>query len=278
METCHGNPGRKGRPEQQNGILTSSPTHRVAATAKRLKLSFCTACANRTHQLKKVYEENVEAIAGDVATEWIILNFGSTDDLDDFMASRLPHSPNRVIYVRAKSNPPWHASVAKNMAHRLAAGDVLINLDCDNRINDAIAQVRDFFSQGARLLHLWSGVMPDGTYGRIAVERDVFRQVGGYNEEFLPMGYQDTDLIRRISTLGFLCLHARVAPDSAVRNTKEESVSSCPHQNLTWRDFNEQNKEHSVGNIATGQIIANTGLPWSPLSIDLLQGCIPDVF
>ena len=149
-------------------------------------ISFCTTCHNRLYQLKSVFDANAAAIARNSDTDWTILNFNSEDNIDDFMFSKLRSCPPTVHYVTEASGRPWHLSVAKNIAHRLATGSVLVNLDCDNLIGDAIDVVRRFFDQGCKILHMWSGIHRDGTCGRIAVAKDVFYKLQGYDESFLP--------------------------------------------------------------------------------------------
>ncbi|HTB79580.1 MAG TPA: glycosyltransferase family A protein [Opitutaceae bacterium] len=233
-------------------------------TGQSRRISFCTTCSNRLNQLSQVFDKNSKAASEEIDIEWVVLNFGSLDGLHEFMLERLPSSSNRIVYAQELSGRSWHSCIAKNAAHQIATGDILVNLDCDNLIGDAIQIIRDYFSQGCQALHLWSGVFGDGTYGRIAILRKLFYDLGGYDESFYPMGYQDTDLLKRASALGIPALHSRCSAAFAIKNTKDDSTRSCAQKGHSWRDFNRMNKELSFANIANGKLVANaiTGLQY----------------
>lgn len=217
-----------------------------------IQISFCTTCCGRTNQLKQTFAANATIVAGDVSLEWIIVNYGSKDDLHAFMMAQLPQLPARIVYAQELSGNPWHASVAKNTAHRLGSGQILMNLDCDNYIGSAAEILKNYFDNGCQALHLWSGVNRDGTGGRIALSRDLFYKVGGYDETFLPMGYQDYDLLARASASGAAILEARCAPGMALQNDKVASIRNCKVTGLAWEDFDRLNRERSRANLAAG--------------------------
>jgi hypothetical protein len=248
------------------------PSAPQPAESPAMAISFCTACANRLFQLERVFAANAAILAQHADVEWVLVNFGSRDKLDAFVAARRSSLPARFVYGRVAGAPAWHASVAKNVAHRAARGRILVNLDADNRIGDAVATIRAFFAQGCTVLHLWSGVMNDGTFGRIAVQRELFEELGGYDESFYPMGYQDFDLLRRATAAGHFVLHAPCAPGTAVPNTKEDSIRHCAEPALTWRDYNDHNRLQSRANIAAGRLVANAGRQPGPACERLLGG------
>jgi hypothetical protein len=191
--------------------------------------------------------------------EWVIINYGSTDGLTAFIEPALARCSMRITYLSFDAPRPWHSSIAKNWAHAAAAGDILVNLDCDNLIGDAAEVVKRYFDQGCRLLHLWSGVFSDGTYGRIALRKQLFHHLGGYDESFHPMGFQDSDLIHRAVALGHSALHYRSSSRLAIRNSKEDSIRNCKTKDLAWRDYNDINRALSRKNIAAGRLVANGG-------------------
>src|ERR1700722_6590774 len=120
-------------------------------------ISLCTTCHNRAHQLKAVFEHNLSRVLRDSNAEWIILNYNSQDDLDSFILERLGQCGGCVRYVRERSGRSWHARIAKNIAHRAARGDILMNLDCDNRLGDCLAILREEVRGPIGGLHNWSG-------------------------------------------------------------------------------------------------------------------------
>jgi len=236
-------------------------------------ISFCTTCANRLHQLKQTFDQNCAVISREPRTEWIILNCNSKDGLHDFMMSRLGRLVGRIKYATVLSQKPWHMSVAKNDAHRLAKGAVLVNLDCDNFIGEAVTLIRDAFAAGADLLHFWSGTFGDGTCGRIAIKRTAFHELGGYDESFMPMGYQDRDLLDRARAKGFSVRERRIRGAMALANDKRESVKHCEAGDLSWRDFLGFNRLRSKLNIARGRLVANSGTIWNESDVRVYDGC-----
>jgi hypothetical protein len=235
-------------------------------------ISFCTTCANRAHQLKETFRVNAPLVAAHPDVEWVILNYSSRDDLDSFLADQLPAASGRIVYAKQRADRPWHASVAKNAAHRIGRGRFLFNLDCDNFIGDAIEVIRTYTAQGCRLLHLWSGLHQDGTYGRIGMMREIFHAVGGYDESFYPMGYQDRDLLDRVSAWGAPILQIPCETRLAVQNTKEESTRYCANGGYTWRDYDRMNMQRSRANLAAKRFCANVEVPWAELAVDIRRG------
>jgi Sulfotransferase domain len=241
-----------------------------------LKISFCTSCFHRLSQLQQTFDANVKAIAGDSDTEWVILNYNSTGDLDDFMMARLPNLPRRIIYARDRIQRPWHSSVAKNMAHRLASGDVLMNLDCDNYIGDAIEVIRSGFARGYQMIHLFGGRFGDGTFGRIAMAKDSFYSLGGYDESFHPMGYQDGDLVHRATASGIRGFTHRCPKDMAIENSKEESIRNCPADGLSWADYEKLNCAKSASNISAKRFKANEQAAWAAMDPEIFAGALSE--
>lgn len=238
------------------------------------RVSFCTTCANRAYQLKQTFAANAAVVARHPEVEWVIVNFASRDDLDPFLRSELERASPRLVYARLREERPWHVSVAKNAAHRLARGAFLVNLDCDNFIGDAADVVRDYTARGARLVHLWSGLHQDGTYGRIGLVRELFHALGGYDEAFQPMGYQDTDLLQRASASAVPILRRPCDSRLAIPNTKAESVKYCA-DGRAWKDYDAMNMARSLANLAAGRLRANEDPPWAALRLEVFAGGQP---
>lgn len=245
--------------------------------AKPVLISFCTTCHNRAYQLKQVFAANAEVVAAHPDVEWVIWNHSSEDDLDAYLRKRLPKASRRIRYAWEPKRRAWHASVAKNISHRLARGRYLMNLDCDNRIANAVEVIRAGLRRRSRLLHLWSGRPHDGTYGRIAVERRLFHRLRGYDEAFLPMGHQDVDLIQRAVASGWgePALHASCGRKVAVQNSKAASVRHCRGLIYDWAECAERNHSVSQVNLVLGRFRANAATGWEELDPRWLQGAQP---
>src|ERR1044072_6302434 len=96
-----------------------------------MKISFCTTCMGRLHHLKETIFANIEANADHPDIEFVVLNYNSPDGLHEWVKENIGRLKN-VAYFREISVTRWRMPHAKNMAHLLATGDVVCNLDADN--------------------------------------------------------------------------------------------------------------------------------------------------
>ncbi|MDR3062099.1 MAG: glycosyltransferase family 2 protein [Dysgonamonadaceae bacterium] len=213
------------------------------------KLSFCITCKDRFFQINKTLPQNLDdnKLYKDLI-EFVLVDFGSQDGLRDWVLQHfgMELSEGYLKYYYTEELPFWHASIAKNTSHLLANHDILVNLDCDNYTghNGGRFIIRQFLKHGEDIfIHQYGGGFSDGSYGRIAINRDYFFQLGGYDESFEPMAYQDTDLLDRLQALG---LKYRGIPDEkynrAIKNTKEEGLFHVK-TNISWDEKFYQNME-----------------------------------
>ena len=186
-------------------------------------------------------------------------------------------------YIRTDQLPNWHASIAKNTSHRLSRGEILVNLDGDNYTGWRGAEhiLRIFTKYGPNtLFHQWSGVSKDGTYGRISYSRQTFFRLGGYDESFLPMGYQDHDIIMRYHLLRIgkyltydtLPINQRFRYRSkfsrAIENDKTKSLINTKFTGkMNWTTMNSLNQQKSHQNIMRGKYQVNDNLEYLGVGI-----------
>ncbi|GHT29266.1 hypothetical protein FACS189432_08310 [Bacteroidia bacterium] len=227
------------------------------------KLSFCITCKNRFYQVSRTLPKNLDDNRMyKQFVEFILIDFGSADGLFDWI--RKNHAQDikdgYLKYYYTDSLPYWHVSIAKNTAHSLASHEILVNLDCDNYTghNGGKFVIQRFIKYGdAVFIHQFSKKHADGSYGRICVLKKHFMQIRGYDENFEPMGHEDSDLMKRLTKLG-LCRLNIPNPNynKAIANSKEESIrNTC--SKLSWEEMDEINIEKSNLNIQSGRIIAN---------------------
>ena len=75
----------------------------------------------------------------------------------------------------------------------------MCNLDGDNIISpEFVPKCVGHFAAGCKLVWFHDGTAKAGTCGRIAYLRDDFWAVRGYDQDLLPMGYQDIDIVERL--------------------------------------------------------------------------------
>jgi hypothetical protein len=107
------------------------------------------------------------------------------------------------------------------------------------------------------IVHAWTGDWLDGTCGRLALHRDLFTRIGGYDEGLERIGNQDLDLRDRAQAAG-----GRVVlnQDSAVVGHAIFTRHEHKMQHLTGVDYsnaNERNRVRSLDNLAAGRWRAN---------------------
>lgn len=226
------------------------------------KLSFCISCKNRFHQISYTLPKNLDD--NRLHQEWIefiLMDFGSVDGLREWVISHFQEylKSGYLKYYYTEELSFWHASVAKNMAHKLANHNILVNLDCDNYTGYLGGQfvIRQFLQSRDIVLHQFGGNLHDGSYGRISMLKKYFEAIGGYDESFEPMSYQDIDLINRLKQIGLRYrLQSNTRFCRAIANTKSESILHT-NSTLVYNEMYIKNGMESRKNIASGRLIVH---------------------
>ncbi len=191
----------------------------MRSEAKELKISFCTTVMNRGHHLAQTLPRNLELCRNE-NVEFVILDYGDSDGIEgktikQWLQDKFPEEikTGRIRYARTEQTE-FHHSHAKNIAHRLAEGDVLVNLDADNVMGEGYASwLQHKFAEDTDLIsrrNVTQYVLAkklyhkeiDGTCGRIAISKDRFYQLHGYNEGMKGWGGEDEELEARALDLG----------------------------------------------------------------------------
>ena len=179
-------------------------------------ISFCVTCRNRWYQLKQTLPRNLAILKHH---ELVVVNYGSHDEIDvEMQAYRAEMAAGTLRYFHTPDPQAYDCSKAKNLAHRLGSKEFLFNLDGDNFLTpEFIAELETQFARHPyAVVHAFdAGNYVAGTHGRIGVHRDNYYAVGGYNEGFLPMGFQDDDFILRLNLLGLPYIQAAEAAAAA---------------------------------------------------------------
>ncbi|MCC3773282.1 hypothetical protein K6I33_000030 [Streptomyces sp. UNOB3_S3] len=144
-----------------------------------------------------------------------------------------------------------------------ATGRYLVNLDADNYIGDTIPTWRALWEGDPDLVI--RGFSPNadgrldpgnGSYGRIGLSRAAFDKLGGYDEELLPMGCQDSDLVDRARAHGMRVVRVPQQVPFAIRNVQAEKVKYTGTA-LSWYDMWQRNLRHAEDNLRLGRLTVN---------------------
>jgi hypothetical protein len=205
-------------------------------------ISFCTWIKNRFHQFKEVLPINLERIG--VEDEWNIVDV----DSDDEFAAWLPQD-KRINIVKI-SMEELHFAKLYNISHKLAKGDMIVNLDADNYIGENFCEWVHKLKEKGFMGHSWSNDWSDGTYGRIVIPTEVFYNVGGYDESFEPCGFQDTDIMQRVIKSGTRCETSNDIKiyGGSISNTREETMKYVSKKE-SFGKYNSLNHEKYKKNI-----------------------------
>ncbi len=232
---------------------------------KKPTVSFCITCRNRLWQLKETLPKNLKDNIGQKdRVEFVLVDFASTDGLQEWIRDNFVEElkSGYLKYYYSDEMPQWHMSVAKNTAHKFAGGEIVVNLDADNFTGpeggDYVSRKMRIYGPDKVILHMWTGIYLDGTFGRLVLSKKNFMKFGGYDEKFEVSSYQDTDLRNRVRAGGvkrIRCKNKKYI--SAIANEKGDGVACDTDR---WLAMNWRNKALSIKNIEGGRLVANEGM------------------
>ena len=221
-------------------------------------LSYCISIMNRLHQLEKTLRENIDNSSD--KSEFIIVDYNSNDGLKNYIYTNFEKEilSGKIIYYYTEKIKIWHASICKNTTHIRANGKYLINLDCDNFIGvdgDNLILNSFYENGGDIIISQTNSIVSSGNGGRISISKQNFINLGGYDETFYPMGYQDYDLIERAKKYGLKYININ-KNNKAIFNTKIDSIKNIGIK-MEYNKMNNLNKLLSKINIENGNLKVN---------------------
>jgi predicted glycosyltransferase involved in capsule biosynthesis len=215
-------------------------------------------------QIKQTLPQNLKdnaSMKGQI--DFILVDFGSADGLKEWVLENFKQEIEEgyLKFFYTEELEHWHASVAKNTAHVLSESDVVVNLDCDNFTGKdggkfVLDNMLEYGIQNV-VIHQLSNDAWDGSFGRIALSRKNFVDIGGYDESFEPMAYQDNDLLIRAIIGGAKYLQLEDGRyNKTIRNDKNESIKYTSSR-ISWEEMELRNRLQSWRNMEEGKIVAN---------------------
>lgn len=180
---------------------------------KNLKISFCIVCMNRLHHLEITLLKNIADNIGYPNLEFVILDYNSQDGMESWIKNNLSsHLDSGLIkYFRTPEPVSFIHSHSKNMAFRLASGEIICNINADHYIGNGFAKyVNKCFNEDIGIVITsidYFGVKPNyapasDVYGKVCVKKTDFLKVGGFDERITSYGYEDFDLVNRLELSG----------------------------------------------------------------------------
>lgn len=226
---------------------------------------------NRLHHLANTLGVNIQE-AAKIGAEIVVLNYGSKDGLDEWIKSNwnalLPFvESGNFKYFFTKEPEYFFAAHAKNVAHKLATGDILCNLDADNYLVSGFPEfLHQSFSNNKEIVVLTNDRTP-GTCGKIAVAKEFFYSVNGYDEsQNEGWGWDDTNFQFRTRTFNNLkIVECPIHFNRVILHSNEERTVNYKNKNL----YATQNM--SIQNLnklwEEKRFIVNTDHPWGQATV-----------
>ncbi len=233
------------------------------------EVTLYTTCKDRVGDLRHNFLANI-ADNPHPEVQFVLLNYSSrSPDVDLWVRENLGQhiETGKVVYGLVRGHRWWAPSHPKNVAFRLGDGKTRCNVDADNRTS------RDFGAylavKAAEGTKLFFSRLANSTYGRIAVNEELFAQVGGYDESFVGYGWEDVDLEERIMALGHTgCAIPKRFLVATEQTPAQRSTNYHTALGPTARQ-NEINKTASQQNLADKIFVANQGWPWGSATVEV---------
>ncbi|MDO6434598.1 galactosyltransferase-related protein [Flavitalea sp. BT771] len=173
------------------------------------KISICTVCMNRLKHLAKTLPVNIRENMHYPGIEFVLLDYNSKDGLSNWVRSNLSQYISSGILKYYKTTEPQYfdLSHSKNMALKLASGNIIGLVDADNYAGPAYVDwVNESFNQHGEKT-ITTTLMKDSIPfrdqgGKLCFSNDAFRSVNGFDESMIVYGIEDVDLVNRLEKAG----------------------------------------------------------------------------
>lgn len=225
---------------------------------KNYKISLCTTCMNRTHDLKQTLPKNIETNSEYNNVEFVVLDYNSKDGLGDWIKeSMMQHiDSGKLVYYRTETPQFYSMTKSRNLAFKVASGDIVNNVDADNFVNQGFAEYvnilanqqteKAIFAKGKKMLR-----------GRLGFWKKEFIEIlKGYSENIENYGNDDHDLLNRAWLAGFTMMWYGGKYYSNNGSRKHQTSNM---KEKDWKLTEIQNKVISAENIIKRKIPGNDG-------------------
>lgn len=236
---------------------------------KEYKISLCTTCMGRLKDLSTTLPVNIELNKTYNNLEFVILDYNSNDGLGEWVKKNMMEhiESGKVVYYRTEDPEHYSMTKSRNLAFKLASGDIVNNVDADNFLLKDRHQPKqpECF---ARRLNILANQQPEKAIfakgkkmlrGRLGFWKEEFMEVlQGYNEGINDYGHDDHDLMNRAWLAGFklMWFGGKYYEGNGSKKHQTENMKQP-----NWRFTEARNKVISLQNLIDGKIKGNSR-PW----------------
>jgi glycosyltransferase involved in cell wall biosynthesis len=229
---------------------------------------------NRLEDIMITLPANIGANADYPKLEFVLLDYNSSDGLGHWVKRKMyKHiKSGRLVYYRTEEPQFYSMAHSRNIAFRLATGDVVCNLDADNFTFDGTPTHQSW----ASWLNEQAALHPGRTvfcktlqltimHGRIGFWKHDFVDVlGGYNEDFKGYGHDDQDLVERAVGLGFELVKWGGKYFYRIQTSSKKKDNNLKEH---WDKTRRENRVLSQQNLANRIFKANEGIHWGSANV-----------
>ena len=235
------------------------------------KISICTNCMGRTYDLKRTYIKNIADNLDYPNVEFVLLNYNSKDDMDEWVKRYLsPFIEDGIVNYYKTTEPEFYEmGHSRNVQGKLAQGDIINNVDADNYCGfgfaDAINKLAELqptnavFCKGKRMMH-----------GRFGMYKDEFLKYGGYDEDLTGYGYDDHHLMNRVMAQPDykMMWWTGVKDNNFMRRIKTpRNIVGKNMREKKWKNTERANKELALSKLEKKEFISNAGRKWGKATV-----------
>lgn len=256
-----------------NRLFLNMKYSRGGSIAKIHKISFCTTCMNRLDDLMITLPANINANEDYPDLEFVLLDYNSSDGLGGWIRNKMMRhiKSGRLVYYRTEEPTHYSMTHSRNVAFKLATGDIVNSLDADNFTFDGKPMAMSW----ASWLNKQANENPENVvfcktrqvtilHGRIGFYKREFMELGGYNEDIKGYGFDDQDLVERAIRLGFKLIKWGGGYFYRIQTPPDKKDSNLSGH---WDTMRRENRALSQRNLADGKFIANCGKHWGKATV-----------
>jgi len=229
---------------------------------KDYKISICTTCMGRKEDVQQTLEKNIVDNSDYNNVEFVLLDYNSKDGLAAWVrTSMMDYIEKGILNYYRTSEPQFYSMThSRNIAFRIAAGDIVNNVDGDHFTNKGFARYINILANNypEKAVFVKSKQKNRGRLGLF--KKEFIELLGGYNEDIEDYGFDDADLLHRAAALGFVAVRyggkfCTITPDHRRHPTDN-------YRNRDWRYTQRRNTLISLLTIAGGYYKANRHRQW----------------
>jgi len=226
------------------------------------RISVVTTVMNRLEALQMTLPENIKDNEDYDNVEFVVLNYGSTDNIDEWIKSTMAEhiESGKLVYYKTDEPKGYSMAHSRNICFKVATGDIVNSVDADNFVNPGFVSYvnklanqcpsKVIFAKGKRLMR-----------GRLGFYKDEFiNQLGGYDERLTGYGSEDHDIVHRAWGLGYAMCWYGGQFYRGIPGHRKHQVDNFIEKD--WKYTERLNKVISAFNLCYGRFCANQQVHW----------------